>query len=257
MSESAERVFPASKRRRQMLRQQGDVASASWLSGAVSLAVAVCLVEAWGGGWWAEWRQLLHQELQRGWALNLSGQFVGIRLIALAEDLGKAALPLVALPWLAGVGVRLCQTRLLWTASPLHPDWSRLGFPGGWHRLFGQGWGSSLGRMTVQVAVTAAVVWGVVQSLDSSQLTPVSQVGDVGLVDGFFGFLRSPVRILVIGGLIAGVADLAWQTLAYERRIRMTAEEVREEHRQSERQKPSRSGAGNLASAPDVQGMGG
>ncbi|MFN8855493.1 MAG: hypothetical protein ACK50P_08010, partial [Planctomycetaceae bacterium] len=89
MSESAERVFPASKRRRQMLRQQGDVASASWLSGAVSLAVAVCLVEAWGGGWWAEWRQLLHQELQRGWALNLSGQFVGIRLIALAEALGK------------------------------------------------------------------------------------------------------------------------------------------------------------------------
>ena len=257
MSESAERVFPASKRRRQLLRQQGDVASASWLSSAVSFAVALWLIEAWGAAWWAEWQQVLHQELQRGWSSELTGNGVWLRLLSLARTLGKTVLPLVLLPWGAAIGVRLCQTRLLFTWSPLRPDWSRLGFPGGWGRLFGMGWGSSLGRGIIQLAVTAGLAWGVIHALDLRLLALESGNSASSVVEGFLGFVRSPIHILGVGVVIVGLADLAWQVIAYERRIRMTSEEVREEIRQSERQKPHRPATGNLSATPDVPGLGG
>ena len=56
-----------------------------------------------------------------------------------------------------------------------------------------------------------------------------------------------PIRLLGVSLLIVGLADLVWQGVAYEKRIRMTAQEVREELRNSERRANDATVPGQMA----------
>jgi flagellar biosynthesis protein FlhB len=246
MSGAEERVFPASRSRRQSLRRRGDVVAASWLQ--VGLPVAVCLwmMECFGGGWFEQFRLVLGEELRSGIELSWNGQQAWDKGMRVAVRLASVTWPLVFVPWVTCVGLRLLQTRFLFTWETLRPDQERLSFSAGFRRMGAAVAGGNMGRTILQCLVAGGICAAVGWAMSGDGPARWSWATGEGVVQGLLDLGLRPFRILGFSLVFVGLADLIWQGVAYERRIRMTAQEVREELRNSERKANGRVAGGQM-----------
>lgn len=246
MSDSEERVFPASRARRQALRRRGDVVSTSWLQVALPAAVCLWMMECFGEEWIEQFRRVLQQELQGGMQVIWNGQHAWSTFARVSMGLVKIAWPLVIVPWSIGIGVRMLQTRFLFTWQALRPDPERLSFFGGLRRMGSAVAGATMRRTLLQCLIAGAVCCAVVGTMAGEGPGPFYWIAGDGAAPGLLESGFRPIRVLCGSLLLVGLADLVWQGVAYERRIRMTAQEVREELRNSERNPQGPRGAGQM-----------
>lgn len=248
MSEAEERVFPASRSRRQSLRRRGDVVAASWLQCALPVAVGLWMVECFGGHWVEQFRMVLDQELRSGIQVTWSSPQAGDMFARVSVAFARVAWPLAIVPWSIGIGVRMLQTRFLFTWEAVRPDSERLGIFAGFRRMGAAVTGGNLKRTLLQCLVAGGICSAVIWAMWADKTGRFSWTAGEEAVSGFLVIGFRPLRILGFCLLLVGLADLVWQGVAYERRIRMTSQEVREELRNSERNSNSPGAAGPRAS---------
>lgn len=153
-----------------------------------------------------------------------------VRTVCLSVVTALAPVLLVA----AGVALlgNLAQVGLVFTATPLKPKAERLNPIAGFKRLFSTKslWetGKQLLTMGVVLAVAVPAIMGIGDDLLSSswELEPA--------LSSLAASLVSLVRLVASAGVVIGVADYAWARFNLTRDQRMTKEEVKREHRESE-----------------------
>ena len=246
MNAAEERVFPASRSRRQSLRRRGDVVAASWLQVALPVAVCLWMMECFGTQWVEQFRMVLEKELQSGIRVTWNGQQAWETLGRMAVALASIAWPLVIVPWSIGIGMRMLQTQFLFTWISLRPDPERLSLFAGFRRIGTAVAGRSMGRTILQCLVAGGICCAVIWTMSGDRPCQISCTAGEGVSPGILDFGVRPIRVLCFSVLLVGLADLVWQGVAYERRIRMTAQEVREELRNSERNPHGTRGAGQM-----------
>lgn len=228
-----ERTEAPTPRRVREARRRGEVARSPELA-----SLAVLLAGAAGlkllGPWMAgELGQLVREALtvERAEAYDAA---------ALARSGRGAATSFLRLlgPWLAivaiaGVGANLVQTGFVLSGTPLRPRLSVLNPVNGARRLFGLDGLVGLAKAIVKLAVVAAVV----------SLTLVRQVEEIaalGTLPLGAATARSVELVFELAwrGLAAfavvTAADFLWQRWRYQRSLRMSKQEVREEYKETE-----------------------
>jgi flagellar biosynthetic protein FlhB len=223
---------PTSKRLEEA-RRQGDVAKTMDLPQWASLAAAGGVV-LMAGGYLS--RQLMmallpfiaHPEaftLENNGALQVARMGVGAAMPVLLAVFLTAAV--------AGAAGNLIQTGFIWAPDKIKPDFSKLSPFGGLKRMFGLDSLVNFAKSMLKITVIGAICWSSLapHARELESLTTM----DVSLMIPFAMQVLKAVFISVLGATgVAAVVDWVWQRQRFMQRLRMSREEIKEEHRQSE-----------------------
>lgn len=158
-----------------------------------------------------------------------------------AEDFATGVMSAVAtalLPILATLfGIALLggilQGRPMLSWSRVKPKWSKLNPMSGAKRLFGKQamveFAKTLAKLCLIGGVAAYLAWPHAATVDSMVGADLQQVG--GAAHGIVYSMLRPIAMLV--GALA-LFDFVWQRRAFIKRMRMSLQEIKDEHKQSE-----------------------
>jgi flagellar biosynthetic protein FlhB len=228
MADQEDRTEPASAKRLQTARGEGQVAVSREVSPLLVLGAGT-LVLAW-----------LAPSMARGLAERLTlflassdrlDPVFALRMAGMAMLVGAA--PFVLASLVAGVAATFLQTGFLFRPAALLPDLARLSPLRGLGRLLSP---AVLLESAKSLAKLGLVAWAAWQALAAAlpQL-PQAMFWPPGMLAA--GATRAILRLLVgmlaVQAVIAAL-DVLWERTRHARGLRMSRQELREEHRESE-----------------------
>jgi flagellar biosynthetic protein FlhB len=228
-----DRTEAATPRRRQEVRRRGQVARSAELSSAFILTVCVITLRyslPWlGGQMQTVWQNLLTHLPQRDWQVedvHHGGVVVFFQVIRLSAPIVLAAL-------VAGVVVNAAQVGWLLTLEPLKPDLNRVNPLTGFSRLFSSRSAVELLKSVIKVAIVSLIAYNTAQAqlpvfISTAQMETGVAVGTLGAT------LYSLSLRVCVAMLILAALDYVYQRVEFEKSIRMTREELRQEAREME-----------------------
>lgn len=171
-------------------------------------------------------------EKPESWPLGTERDVIELYQAVIIE-IGRAVASLLLLLVIAGVGASVFQNVPQFVGERIQPQASRISLSQGWKRLFGvQGFVEflkSLGKLGFVVMVLVFVLSDEHRRLLAGMITNPVAFGSV---------IRSIaidilVAIVFVMAAIA-VADIVWSRFHWRAELRMTKQEVKDEHKQSE-----------------------
>ncbi len=228
-----ERTEPASSRRLEQAREEGQVPRSRELS-------TLALLLAAGGGLWfmgtgltEKMSLMMRQGLQLDRAVAFDPELMLLRLKDSSLDVLLAFSPLLLLLLLVGVGSTLLISGWLFSFKPLLPDWSRIDPLQGltriisWHGMIEML--KAIAKTVLVGGVAGWVIWhnrGAVLSL----ITEPLEIGMTHMVQ-----LAGKSFLVMAGSMVLVVIiDIPFQIWDQQRKLRMTREEVRQESKETE-----------------------
>ena len=234
-SEGGEKTEPATPRRRQEARKKGQVARSPELSGAVALFAMVITLHATLG---RDGGLLAYMQASLGGAhTHLGAADPALASAALGREALRVLFGTVGLAVLVGgafgLAASVAQVGFLWTTQPLVPDPNRINPMAGAARLLG-----SRGMFETAKAVAKMVIIGVIVFVTLRPRLP-DLVALITLPDGallaMLGGLLYALGLRVAAALLVlALCDYAYQRWDHEKSLRMSKEEIKQEHKQSE-----------------------
>ncbi len=220
-----ERTEQATPRKRQEARRKGQVARSTEINGAViflALVLMLPLAMRWGGERFLTAFQ--HQLLQAG-ALRLSDALLWSALAFLA--------PLLTAAFLTALIANAMQVGLHLSAQPLQPDLNRINPVRGFQRLFSQRSAVELLKAVLKFGLIAWVAWRTLQG-ETERLVAASQLPTphalAPMADALY---QVGLRVGVLW-LVLAILDYLYQRWDFEKSIRMSRYELKEEYKQME-----------------------
>jgi flagellar biosynthetic protein FlhB len=234
MPDSAqERTERASPKRRSDARKRGQVARSAELPGAAALVAGALIARVLGTTIWQSFSLLLQNDLAQIARPNLTVSDVDTLFAQTVWSAALALAPVVAVLAGAGLVFGLAQTGLTVSARTLAPKFERISPLNGVKRLASPATGFEMLKMLVRLGVLVAVALTEVSQMASQVLT-LSSVGVSGAPAVLGDVLFQIVLRVALAGALLAVADYAFQRWRFERELRMTKQEVKEEQRQLE-----------------------
>jgi len=145
----------------------------------------------------------------------------------------RAFIPIIGVAMVVGVVVNLLQVGVMFTAEPLAPNWARINPVNGFVRLFSRRAVVEGTKMLLKVLLIGWLAFSAVRA-DAAMLLRTGEI-DPLMVLMLVGQLLYKVAWRVgLAMLVLAVLDYAFQRYEYEKSLRMTKEEVKQELKQTE-----------------------
>lgn len=231
MADSGQRTEKPTPKRLEKARKEGQFPTARQFVSAVQFTVFVALLQAWGGEWFAELRRLMRQALQAAFsaqpdvhALEISRHLLGSALRLLAPAAGVLLLTTLA--------IQLAATQLGVSFKKLAPSLKRLSPLSKLRELPKQNLPALL-RAAVMLPLFSMAVYGIIRDNLFAYMALPFQGVESGFrqVCGSLGTLLWKACGVFI---IFGVVDLLRQRSRYNKDLRMSKQEMRDESKESE-----------------------
>jgi flagellar biosynthesis protein FlhB len=228
MADQEDRTEAASARRLEQARGEGNVPISRELPPLAVLGVAALVLSFMSPG--------IAEGLVRRLAVFLAqadrlDPVAGLRLAGTAVVTAAAPFALAAL--LAGVAVGLLQTGFLFNLSALMPDIARLSPARGLARVFSVTVLIEAGKSLLKVVVVAWAGWhalsAVLPDLPQAMFWDPDTLADRATRQ----ILRVLLSMLAAQAVIATL-DLLWERLRHARGLRMSRQDLRDEHKDTE-----------------------
>lgn len=229
--EFGERTEPATQRRREEAREQGQVAYSSDLASGLLLMTGVLLLYFTGPTLGATFLQNIRHGLAItcGYELDVkeTQHLLGQLFLQGADLLGLFFAVLMG----AGVGIGILQVGFHFLTDLVTFRWERI-MPT-WERVFSIN-GLVRGLTALLKVLLVATLAYVALGGRLGQITALSQ-GSLNSIIAQSWSITTRLLLMVAGGLLLlGVIDWAWTRFRYEQSLRMTREELKEEIKREE-----------------------
>jgi flagellar biosynthetic protein FlhB len=226
-----QRTERATPRRREKARERGQMVRSRELPSALTLLAVAALLRWANGGFLPAWSGLFRHLLATGSRTDLVN--MASILDWTAWGIARWVLPPLGLAWGVSVMGLITQGGFVLTPLALEPKWDRLNPVNNISRMFSLGSLSTLLKSLVPVGVLLYLAVGIL-SRDWLQVTHTSQMGLPAALSWLAQVLyefswKGGMVLLVWAG-----ADYALQSANYERSMRMSKQEIRDEHRDLE-----------------------
>lgn len=223
---------PTAKRLEQA-RSQGDVAKTMDLPHWATLAAVACVVFMLGG--WLS--QNLMASLEPFIAHPDAFVLENNGAVEVARMAMMAALPIFAIVMaaagVAGIFANVVQTGFLWAPDKIKPDLSKLSPFKGFGRLFSVDSMANFGKSLLKAVVIGVICWQILKP-HAAELSQLAAFEPAHMLPFLMDVLRA-LFLSVLGALgVGAIGDWLWQRQRFLHRLRMSREEIKEEHRQSD-----------------------
>jgi len=233
MAEESEKTEPATPRKRQRVREEGNVATSREIPNAAILGTAL-LVFVMAGGWmWGHLVDMFLSPIQMIGRYEVTMETIRPLTGMVAGKMLLFLLPVVIGVLVAGVGANVGQVGFLFAREAMVPKPNRLNPVSGLKNMFSIKSVFEAIKNTFKIILFSYVAWTViddeVETLISLELSEYHAV--------FFYMLSLISRITfrsVLVMIVLGIIDYAYQRYEWERKNRMTKQEVKDEFKQME-----------------------
>ncbi|MGE5654886.1 MAG: flagellar biosynthesis protein FlhB [Bacillota bacterium] len=227
-----EKTEPATPRRREEARKKGQVLKSVEVVSALVLLACFATLRALGPYLLRTFEETLSVSLELGRQPELSTHGY-THFLWLVGQWAKASLPLMMVAMVVGVGANVAQVGFALSSDPLTPNFGRLNPVQGFARIFSK---RALFEMVKSLAKLGLVGWIVYQTIEK-EIARLPQLLDmeIGQIVSFIAQM-----VLAIGlraGLIlivVAAVDYFYQWRDYEKNLRMSKQEIKEEYKQTE-----------------------
>jgi flagellar biosynthetic protein FlhB len=227
------RTESATPRRRQEARERGQVARSADLSSAMMLLAGLLFLRFYGPFLLDRLSSLAIQVF--GWMgePGEEGREAFHHIWQLAAALAVMLLPLMLFLAVIGLAINWLQFGFIWSGQPLKLSLDKLNPINGAKRMFSARGLAMLVSCMLKISVGVLVFWLRLRwEIGRIMLLPDLMPG--GVLASICGMLFRAGLELVILLLVLAVADYFFQRFQYERDLRMTQQEVREELKRME-----------------------
>lgn len=233
MANEPDRTEKATPKRRQKAREEGSVPRSPDFDGAILLWGNLFLFMGLGSATVA----LMGQQVAYFLGRALPGALAEGNRLPLLRDvlqiLGRIVLPFLGLNLVLALAGGFLQRGFSFSAKPLTPKFDRLNPAQGFKRVFSSRAAVDLLKSLLKFALLAWVAYAVlvqrVPDLLGTLKLPLAQALDL-----FQATLFVLYRNVMIAMLVLGLADFAWQRHSWEKSIRMTKQEIKDELKDAE-----------------------
>ncbi len=230
-----EKTEKATPKRKQDARKKGQVLHSREISSALVLLLVFLSIKLLGNYMYEEisaFFRLCVTDLAisfDSWSVNEILRLLGMIMVQLLKIVG----PVFGVTLVVGIAANFAQVGSLFTLETLKPKFSNLNPINGIKRIFSIRGLVELIKALAKITVVGIVAW---QSLRAEE-NNIAKLMDLDLVAGA-GYIVSTtidtaVKICVIM-VIIGVLDYGYQWWQYEKDLRMTKQEVKEEYKEME-----------------------
>lgn len=171
-------------------------------------------------------------ERPEDWSLDTEVDVVNLYNVMLIE-IGRMIGTFVILLMIGGIAASVLQNMPGFVLERIRPKASNISIAKGWKRLFGaKGWvefGKSLAKLGFAIAVLSFAVGEARNQLLTGMITNPVAFGEV-IREILINMLVSLTLVM----LAIAMFDLAWSRFSWRQDLRMTKQEVKDEHKQSE-----------------------
>jgi flagellar biosynthetic protein FlhB len=226
-SDSEDRTLAASARRLQKAREEGDIPVSrelTLLAGLAGGGAALAIQIGAAGGAPLHWFAGM---LQRAGAQGAGA--VAVALHGVVSAVAPAAFGAVA----AVLGVGAVQTGFLLRGAVLQPDLGRISPARGIKRLFSVETLVQAGKSLVKLAVFSAALWMALRRLLAG-ISGTAGWSAAGLLQRLVAESERLALVLVGAQVALAGFDFAWVRLQHARRMRMSRQDQRDEHKEAE-----------------------
>jgi len=227
-----ERTEQATGRRREKAREEGQIAQSRELTGIMPVWV-VFLFLSFGGFMFTMLTSYLRMALKRGFEVSLTDvSFVTIfRTDVIKTFLMMAPFFVTLLAAVMTVG--FLQTGFLITTQPLTPDISRLSPLKGLKKFFSLNIFVEAAKGIFKVIVLGLVLYNLLKK-EMVNLPLLIDMDVANIAQFAFVEVKKLVLTSVIVLSIFAIADYGYQRWKYSRDLKMTKQEIKEEHKETE-----------------------
>lgn len=230
---AGERTEQATPRRLEKARQRGQVFKSMEVISAATLLGAYAGLQTAGPLAWAAiaelagevWGHLSRPDLQVDTVVTL--------LIRMVQAAALAVGPVVGMVLVAGLTANYAQVGFVFSLEPLFPQFSRIDPMSGLQRLFSKRALVELVKALLKVSIIGYVSYLTVRS----DLVHFPELLDAAPAAAAAQAAATTTRVILRVALVMlalAAADWLYQRFEYETSLRMTKQEVKQEHRESE-----------------------
>ena len=230
----AERTEPATDKKRADARKKGKVFRSQELNSAAVLFFSAVLL-SFAGGAMASGIADMARELFAGagsWRPTATG--AEELLVREIVRFGVIALPVMAGIAAAGLALNFAQVGFTFTFEPMMPEFDRINPLNGIKRVLGsrRAWVELL-KNVLKVTLVGYIAWDALSGILADSVTLMD--GDPGAIVAYMG--RDALALTLKTGLaflVMAALDYAYQRFEFEKDMRMTKQEVKDESKQME-----------------------
>ncbi len=231
--DAQDRHLPASAKKIQQSRADGQLPRSKDLSHFAMMVAGGVVLAVGGPGIADSMQQMLKEALHFDAQMLAQSDFMAHRIGDLTFRYLAVMAPIFALMIAAAVASNIASGGWNWTMSPLAPKFSHLNPLTGIARLFsGQGLGQAL--KAVALAIVLATIGAMVLKNRLAAYVGIMSVPLPAAIAYACQQLLSGMILLGIALALFAAIDLPLQRTLYMRRLRMSHEEVKQEHKQVE-----------------------
>lgn len=232
-SSSGEKTERATPRRRQEARREGNVPKSVELSAAIGLLGAMVVLRIVGGKVWGAWMEMFRHDIANAAAVHMTVETVVEMLSSQVGYVIGGLLPVVLVAFGLSILAGFVQVGPLFVPKLLLPKLNRISPLSGVQKLFtARTLVESLKSILKLVIVVGVAYYFIHKVIESIAVLPNTSVQVlVPAVGGIVFQLGLAVSLLMLG--LAGL-DFFFQRYEYEKNLRMTKQEVKDEYRQME-----------------------
>ena len=231
---AGEKTERATPQRRREARREGQVARSAELTSALTMLTGVILLRMTGPKFWDTWMNAMTKSFSSAGSVDLAkqGQVLGLMHQNLRLMLGLLG-PLFGAVMVVGAATGFAQTGPMFLPNLLLPKFSRLNPIEGFKRIFSVRGLVEAGKSLLKLVIVGVVVYAATQGvIDKVVMLTQTQVQTLPAFVGQIVF-KLAIEIGILFVLLAFL-DYLFQRFEFEKSIRMSREEIKQEHRNQE-----------------------
>ncbi len=228
-----EKTLPATPKRLEDAREEGRTARSPELAGALVLMFVAGAVWLGGPAWLAQWRQFVRAGLRIGQREAMDAALPTVRLAELGWEGLLLFAPVAAICAVAAIGGTLAVGGWMFSPNALQLKFDRMSPLAFFGRIFSlAGLGELAKTLLKALLIGVAGAWTAWHFKDASAQLALSALPEALNATG--NMLLTAFCALVLAMVVIASLDVPFQLWRFHSGLRMSAEEVRREQRESD-----------------------
>ena len=228
-----ERTEEATPRRREEVREKGQVAKSCELASVAVLGASLVYFYFGASGLMTRIMDMMKAHFIRAGSLTLTIDTLPSFVIEMALQSSAILAPFLIMVVVAGLAANLLQVGFMFSPKSIAPKFSKIDPLKGFERMFSLRSLSELVKSVLKIIIIAMVAWLTVRSEIASTLPLMDQDANAILI--YISRVSFKILAMTCWVLLAlAVLDYVYQKWEFERSIKMTKQEIRDENKQTE-----------------------